>query len=77
LLRTVAESVAGKLDAAMSIADDQDAAKGWAIMAINQTVTDFRATIREDEPALRAEDERYRELHAGTQRGRLGCRLAE
>ncbi len=53
LLRTVAESAAGKLDAAMSLADDQDAAKGRAIMAINQAVTDFRVTIREDELALR------------------------
>lgn len=53
LLRTVAESAAAKLDAAMSLADDQDAEKGRAIIAIHQTVTDFRVAVREDELALR------------------------
>ncbi len=53
LLRTVAESAAAKLDAAMSLADDQDVEKGRAIIAIHQAVTDFRVAIREDELALR------------------------
>ena len=53
LMRTVAESAAGKLDVAITVASDRDAEQGQAIIAITQAVTDFRVAIREDELTLR------------------------
>jgi hypothetical protein len=53
LLRTVTESAARKLTAALDAADDEDAHQGQAILAITAAVTDFRVAVREEELALR------------------------
>lgn len=53
LLRSVAESVAGKLTAAIDAADDEDGRQGQAIVAITGAVSEFRVAIRADELALR------------------------
>lgn len=52
LLRTVAESAASKLTAALDAASDEDAQQGRAIIAITAAVTEFRVAIREDELVL-------------------------
>lgn len=52
LLRTVAESAANKLSAALEVVDDEDASHGQALIDINQAITDFRVAIREEELAL-------------------------
>jgi len=52
LLRTVAESAANKLSAALEVVDDEDASQGQALIEINQAITDFRVAIREEELAL-------------------------
>ncbi|WP_201217808.1 dynamin family protein [Halochromatium roseum] len=52
LLRSVAESAANKLSAALEVVDDEDASQGQALIEINQAITDFRVAIREEELAL-------------------------
>ncbi len=52
LLRSVAESAANKLSAALEVVDDEDASHGQALMEINQAITEFRVAIREEELAL-------------------------
>jgi hypothetical protein len=53
LLRTVAESAASKLSAAMDAADNEDASQGQPLIEITRAVTDLRVAIREEELALR------------------------
>ncbi len=54
LLRSVAESAANKLSAALEAVDDEDASHGQALIDINQAITDFRVAIREEELALQS-----------------------
>jgi predicted GTPase len=52
LLRSVAESAANKMGAALEVVDDDDARQGQALIEINQSITDFRVAIREEALAM-------------------------